>query len=151
MKDLAKKTALAISASWIMYFSSSGITESVFENNESKGIELAAFKIRPRTLYIDTFRPLYIQRRLPSSQIFYDLNARFTGKNTESIFCEINLCVHPEAWIFTTRGKDETTFSQLKKLFAKIYYEDDKSFIATTPVLQCPQQKTDCGQLRMYR
>lgn len=143
---------ILVSAGIVLFiFSASRINEGVFENIDDKELEAALLEIKPRSLYLDAARPLYIQRRLQDTKIFYDLNTRLDGKNTDLKLCKIERCFAPDVWAITVNGKSDSLFQGLKQKFSEIKFMGSKSFVAAGPRLSCADKEIDCGSLRMHR
>lgn len=136
----------------VLYASSVHLGASFFDNHDAPGLASFLYDIKPSRIYLDGARPLYVQRSLPRSKLFYDLNSRFIGGDQViEELCQVSYCFKPEVWAFTKRGKRESTFSELKSSFQEILYQREDSFVARHLILQCPNRQIDCKLLRMER
>lgn len=136
----------------VIYASEIHVNASFFENHDAPGLTSFIYDLNPSRIYLDGARPIYVQRALPRSKLFYDLNSRFIGGDQViEELCQVAYCFNPEVWAFTKRGKRDSTFLELKSSFKDILSQREDSFVAKHLSLQCPDRQIDCKLLRMER
>lgn len=148
MKFLLNSLCLAL-----IYFSSyKAINKESFSNWDSSAEEaLSVIDLKKDRIYIDGPRPFFIQRSLPESKIFYDLNTRFqTATNIDNI-CLIEICFKPDLWVFGDFEKDTSMMNLLKSQFSEIVFNNKKYFISRFPVRNCQLTHPVCDRLRMSK